>query len=196
MWRYAPGAAAARTGIHCLAGRRHDAPVRTRRLGARLGADDLWVKDEGLNPDRLVQSPRPVLRRLHGGRAGHQESWRFPRPETPPAPWPPMPRRPESKRTSSCRATCRKSNYIECKAFGAHVTLVDGLISDCAKIVDEAPRHRRLVRRQHAQGALPHRRQEDHGLRGGRAVGLGAARRDLLSHRRRRRHHRHVEGVR
>jgi len=30
-----------------------------------------------------------------------------------------------------------QSNYIECKAFGAKVTLVDGLISDCAKIVAE-----------------------------------------------------------
>jgi len=30
-----------------------------------------------------------------------------------------------------------QSNYIECKAFGAHVTLVDGLISDCGRIVAE-----------------------------------------------------------
>jgi threonine synthase len=30
-----------------------------------------------------------------------------------------------------------QSNYIECKAFGATVSLVDGLISDCARIVDE-----------------------------------------------------------
>jgi threonine synthase len=28
-----------------------------------------------------------------------------------------------------------QSNYVECKAFGANVTLVDGLISDCAKLV-------------------------------------------------------------
>ncbi len=28
-----------------------------------------------------------------------------------------------------------QANYIECRAFGAHVTLVDGLISDCARIV-------------------------------------------------------------
>jgi threonine synthase len=28
-----------------------------------------------------------------------------------------------------------QSNFIECKAYGAKVTLVDGLISDCAKIV-------------------------------------------------------------
>jgi threonine synthase len=30
-----------------------------------------------------------------------------------------------------------QSNYIECKAFGALVTLVDGLISDCGRIVAE-----------------------------------------------------------
>src|SRR5690242_2402636 len=30
-----------------------------------------------------------------------------------------------------------QANYLECKAYGAHVTLIDGLISDCAKIVAE-----------------------------------------------------------
>ncbi len=30
-----------------------------------------------------------------------------------------------------------QSNFIECKACGAHVTLIDGLISDCARIVFE-----------------------------------------------------------
>src|SRR5205807_586651 len=30
-----------------------------------------------------------------------------------------------------------QSNYIECKAYGARVTLVDGLISDCGRIVAE-----------------------------------------------------------
>ncbi len=29
------------------------------------------------------------------------------------------------------------ANYLECVAYGAHTTLVDGLISDCAKIVNE-----------------------------------------------------------
>jgi threonine synthase len=34
-----------------------------------------------------------------------------------------------------------QANFIECKAYGARVTLVNGLISDCAKIVAErAPR--------------------------------------------------------
>ena len=44
--------------------------------------------------------------------------------------------------------------------------------------------------------AVSHRRQENHGLRSGRADGLGTARRHLLPHRRRRGHDRHVEGVR
>jgi threonine synthase len=30
-----------------------------------------------------------------------------------------------------------EANYVECVAFGAHVTLVDGLISDCARMVGE-----------------------------------------------------------
>jgi threonine synthase len=29
------------------------------------------------------------------------------------------------------------ANFVECKAYGAHVTLVNGLISDCAKMVNE-----------------------------------------------------------
>jgi threonine synthase len=34
-----------------------------------------------------------------------------------------------------------QANFIECKAYGAHVTLVDGLISDCARIVaEQSPR--------------------------------------------------------
>ena len=30
-----------------------------------------------------------------------------------------------------------QANYVECKSYGAKVTLVDGLISDCARIVNE-----------------------------------------------------------
>jgi len=30
-----------------------------------------------------------------------------------------------------------KANLVECKSYGAHVTLVNGLISDCAKMVNE-----------------------------------------------------------
>ena len=93
------------------------------------------------------------------------------------------------------------ANRIECDYYGAHVTLVDGLISDCARKVAELKERkrlgkRRMVRRQHHQRALPRRRQEDHGLRSRRATGLANAARHHLSDRRRRRPARHVEGFR
>ena len=154
--------------------------LRTRRLGARIGAEDLWVKDEGLNPTasfkarglscavsmcvelgiRKVAIPSAgnaaSAMAAYAAAAGIEAHIFMPR-DVP------------------------QSNYLECKAYGAHVTLVDGLISDCGRMVAERGPAGGLVRRQHAEGAVPHRRQEDDGLRSRRADGLGTARRDLLS---------------
>src|SRR5579871_4071960 len=49
MWRYAPILPPADESIVSL-GEGWTPLVRTRRLGARIGADELWVKDEGMNP--------------------------------------------------------------------------------------------------------------------------------------------------
>ena len=63
-----------------------------------------------------------------------------------------------------------KTPFIrECELYGADVTLVDGLITDAGRIAAELGKHARLVRRLDAQGAVPHRRQEDDGLRDRRA---------------------------
>ena len=56
------------------------------------------------------------------------------------------------------------ANYVEAVAYGASVTLVDGLISDCARMVAERKERGRLVRHFHAERTIPHRRQEDDGL--------------------------------
>ncbi len=107
-----------------------------RRLGARIGADALWVKDEGLNPTASFKArglscaiSMCVELGIHkvaipsAGNAASAlaayaaaagiESYIF------------MPR------------DVPQANYLECKAYGAHVTLVDGLISDCGKMVAE-----------------------------------------------------------
>ena len=84
----------------------------------------------------------------------------------------------------------------ECELYGAEVTLVDGLITDAGRVAAEQGKPARLVRRLDAQGAVPHRRQEDDGLRGRRADGMDAARLDHLPDRRRHGHGRHVEGLR
>ncbi len=110
--------------------------VRTRRLGGRLGADQLWVKDEGLNPTGSFKArgmtaaismahelgiPKIAIpsagnaasaAAAYGAAAGIEVHIFMPK-DVP------------------------QANFVECKALGAHVTLVDGLISDCARIVTE-----------------------------------------------------------
>jgi threonine synthase len=110
--------------------------ISTKRLGASLGAERLWVKDEGLNPTgsfkarglsaAISMALEFGIRKIAIPSAGNAasaaaayaaaagiEAHIF------------MP------------ADVPRANYIECKTLGARVTLVDGLISDCARIVAE-----------------------------------------------------------
>jgi threonine synthase len=134
MWRYAPMLPAKPESIVSL-GEGMTPLVRTRHLGRRVGADNLWVKDEGLNPTgsfkarglscAISMAVELGIKKVAIPSAGNAasamaayaaaagiEAHIF------------MPR------------DVPQSNYIECKAFGSKVTLVDGLISDCAKIVN------------------------------------------------------------
>src|SRR5579883_581789 len=134
MWRYAPILPPADEHIVSL-GEGWTPLLRTRRLGSRIGADNLWVKDEGLNPTgsfkarglscaismcvelgiRKVAIPSAgnaaSAMAAYAAAAGLEAHIFMPR-DVP------------------------QANFIECKAFGARVTRVDGLISDCAKIVN------------------------------------------------------------
>src|SRR5476649_293501 len=99
-----------------------------------MGADALWVKDEGLNPTGSFKARglscavsmcvelgiKKVAIPSAGNAAGAMAAYAaaagieahiF------------MPR------------DVPQANYLECQAYGANVTLVDGLISDCGKIV-------------------------------------------------------------
>jgi len=133
MWRYAPVLPVPTDSIVSL-GEGMTSLIRTPRLASRLGAGPLWVKDEGLNPTgsfkarglscAVSMAVELGIRELAIPSAGNAasamaayaaaaglEAHIF------------MPR------------DVPQSNYVECKAFGSHVTLVDGLISDCAKLV-------------------------------------------------------------
>src|ERR1700681_1202916 len=134
MWRYAPMLPPRPESIVSL-GEGMTPLVRTRHLGRRVGADDLWVKDEGLNPTgsfkarglscAISMAVELGIKKVAIPSAGNAasamaayaaaagiEAHIF------------MPR------------DVPQANYIECKAFGSKVTLVDGLISDCAKLVN------------------------------------------------------------
>ena len=134
MWRYGPVLPLTRQTSIISLGEGMTPLVRTKRLGHRVGAHQLWLKDEGLNPTgsfkarglscAVSMAVELGIRKLAIPSAGNAasamaayaaaggiEAHIF------------MPR------------DVPQANFIECKAYGAHVTLVDGLISDCAKLV-------------------------------------------------------------
>jgi threonine synthase len=136
MWRYAPALPIEHETSIISLGEGMTPIQPARRTGKRIGAPELTVKDEGLNPTgsfkarglscAISMCVELGIRKLAIPSAGNAasalaayaaaagiEAHIF------------MPR------------DVPQSNFIECKAYGAHVTLVDGLISDCARIVAE-----------------------------------------------------------
>ncbi|MBC7927162.1 MAG: threonine synthase [Bryobacteraceae bacterium] len=135
MWRYAPVLPARDTAVVSL-GEGWTPMLRARALGAALGADDLWIKDEGLNPTgsfkarglscAVTMCKELGIRKVAIPSAGNAGG---------------------ALATYAAAAGIEAhvfmpqdvphSNFVECGAVGAHVTLVDGLISDCGRIVAE-----------------------------------------------------------
>jgi threonine synthase len=136
MWRYGP-VLPVRDRAHVVTlGEGMTPSLRLERLGPLMGASDLWLKDDGINPTMsfkarglacaismcrefgitrvAIPSAGNAASALaaYAAAAGIQAFIFMPR-DVP------------------------YSNYLECKAFGADVTLVDGLISDCGRIVAE-----------------------------------------------------------
>ena len=135
MWRYAPVLPPGDASIVSL-GEGWTPLLRTRRLGSRLGADSLWVKDEGLNPTGSFKARglscavsmcmELGIRKVAIPSAGNAAS---------------------AMAAYAAAAGIEahifmpldvpQANYLDCKAYGAKVTLVDGLISDCGRMVAE-----------------------------------------------------------
>ncbi len=136
MWRYAPVLPVRNPQSIVSLGEGLTPLLRSSRMAGQLGCRDLWIKDEGVNPTAsfkarglscaISMAKELGITRVAIPSAGNaasalaayaaaagMEAHIF------------MPR------------DVPQANFIECKAFGAHVTLVEGLISDCAKIVAE-----------------------------------------------------------
>ena len=134
MWRYAPVLPPTKQSSIVTLGEGMTPLIQTKRLGRHMGAHDLWVKDEGINPTgsfkarglscAISMCVELGIRKVAIPSAGNAasamaayaaaaglESHIFMPQDVP------------------------QSNFLECKAFGANVTLVDGLISDCGKMV-------------------------------------------------------------
>lgn len=140
MWRYAPVLPVSKPSSIVSLGEGMTPLIAARRLGEKIGASKLYVKDDGVNPTgsfkaRGLSCAISMCKELgvtkvaipsagnaasalaaYAAAAGMEAHIYMPQ-DVP------------------------QANYIECKSFGAHVTLVDGLISDCAKIVaQKAPK--------------------------------------------------------
>lgn len=136
MWRYAPVLPVSKPASMISLGEGLTPLIRTPALGRFLGAEDLWVKDDGVNPTgsfkarglscAISMAHELGVRKVAIPSAGNaasalaayaaaagMEAHIFMPSDVP------------------------QANYIECRAFGANVTLVDGLISDCGRIVAE-----------------------------------------------------------
>jgi threonine synthase len=135
IWRYAPVLPASDQYVVSL-GEGWTPLLETRRLGAHLGADNLWVKDEGLNPTgsfkarglscAISMCNELGIRKVAIPSAGNAASALAAYAAAAGI---------ESHIFMPCDVP--QANYLECKAYGANVTLVDGLISDCGRIVAE-----------------------------------------------------------
>ncbi len=135
MWRYSP-VLPAEAGEAVTLQEGWTPLVRALKLGREIGAAELWIKDEGRNPTdsfkarglscAVTMANKLGVRKLaipsagnaasalaaYAAAAGLEANIFMPR-DVP------------------------QANFIECKAYGANVTLVDGLISDCGRMVAE-----------------------------------------------------------
>jgi threonine synthase len=134
MWRYAPMLPVQAHEHIVSLGEGMTPLLRAPRAGKRIGATNLWIKDEGLNPTAsfkarglscaLSMCSELGIRKIAIPSAGNAASA-------------------SAAYAAAAGIECNifmprdvpQANFIECKAYGANVTLVDGLISDCGKIV-------------------------------------------------------------
>jgi threonine synthase len=133
MWRYEevlPGAAPVTLGEGMTP------LLYAKRLGERIGLSKLYIKDEGLNPTGSFKARGlsaavtmakslgaktlaiPTAGNAGGALAAYAASAGLPCVIAMPADTP-------------------AANVIECKAFGADVRMINGLISDCGKFIGE-----------------------------------------------------------
>ncbi len=135
MWRYAPVMPAGLADAVSLA-EGWTPLVRATNLGPEIGASNLWIKDEGQNPTDSFKARGLCCAVTMAKKLGATKLA--------------IPSAGNAAGALAAYAAAAgleahifmpqdvpQANFIECKAHGANVTLVDGLISDCGRIVGE-----------------------------------------------------------
>jgi len=135
MWRYDPVLPADLAEAVTLA-EGWTPLIKATSLGRAIGATNLWIKDEGRNPTDSFKARGLCCAVTMAKKLGATKLA--------------IPSAGNAAGALAAYASAAgleanifmpqdvpQANFIECKAFGANVTLVDGLISDCGRIVGE-----------------------------------------------------------
>src|SRR5580704_4900619 len=136
LWRYLPVLPPQNRESIVSLGEGMTPLIRTRRLGAAIRAQQLWVKDEGLNPTASFKA-RGMTTAITMARELGVRKIAIPSAGNAASAAAAYAAAAGIEAHIFMPADVPQSNYIECKTLGSTVTLVDGLISDCARIVSE-----------------------------------------------------------
>src|SRR5216684_6579575 len=133
MWRYAevlPGSAPVSLGEGMTP------VVRACRLGERLGLRKLYIKDEGLNPTGSFKA-RGLSAAVTQAKALGARTLAIPTAGNAGGALAAYAARAGLRSVIVMPADTPAANVMECRAFGADVRKIDGLISDCGRYVAE-----------------------------------------------------------
>src|SRR5262245_30147581 len=133
MWRYEevlPGSAPVTLGEGMTP------LIHTRRLGARLGLDKLYIKEEGLNPTASFKA-RGLSAAITMARALGVKTVALPTAGNAGGAAAAYAAQAGLACVIAMPADTPMANIMESRAFGADVRLINGLISDCAKFIAE-----------------------------------------------------------
>ena len=169
---------------HRVAGRADDAAAAASTCGKALGVPGLLMKDEGSLPTGTFKARGAAVGGLAGSRARHRGHRHADERQRRRGVGGVLGASRDAERWCSMPIAAPQVTKDECATMGASLLLVDGLIDDAGAIVGRLRAAVGVVRRLHAQGALPDRGQKDDRARTGGAARLGGARRPRLSGRR------------
>lgn len=134
MWRYAPVLPVTKPSSIVSLGEGLTPMIHARRLGEKLGMPKLYVKDDGVNPTGSFKA-RGLSCAISMAKELGVKKVAIPSAGNAASALAAYAAAAGMEAHIFMPADVPQSNFIECQAFGAHVTLVDGLISDCAKLV-------------------------------------------------------------
>jgi threonine synthase len=141
MWRYRELLPVSEQAETVTLGEGFTPLVPVARVGRSLGLPDLWIKDEGLNPTGTFKA-RGAACGISMARALGIREVALPTAGNAGAAWACYGAAAGMRVHVAMPADAPVACLVECRLHGAEVTLVDGLISDAARVVEAGVRDR------------------------------------------------------